>query len=104
LGSACYKLNLEVTDKLMNGSYLAKYVLKSEDGRVFVSERNGDDDSNTARVTFPDDFHEEKLFQGKKINLEAGHCSIGSYTWYIYANGILFDTGTIAFKSKGVDR
>jgi hypothetical protein len=101
LGSACYQMRLGVWDKLMEGPYLARYVFKSDDGRIFVAEKNGNDDSNTARVVFPDDFHEEKIFQGKTINMPAGYCDDGSYTWYIYANGILFDTGTIAFSKKG---
>ncbi|GAB5606509.1 hypothetical protein [Sideroxyarcus sp. TK5] len=98
-GSACYQMRLGVWDKLMEGPYLARYVFKTDDGRIFVAERNGDDDSNTAEVVFPDDFQEERMFQGKKVILPAGHCSQGSYTWYIYANGVLFETGKIAFSN-----
>jgi hypothetical protein len=104
VGSACYKLNLAVWDKLMNGPYRAKYIVKSEDGRVFVTEKAGNDDSNSAQVVFPDDFREEKIFQGRKLSLPAGHCSHENYTWYIYANDVLFDTGTIKFSRKGVSR
>ncbi|MBU1214988.1 MAG: hypothetical protein KKF58_05820 [Gammaproteobacteria bacterium] len=100
-GSACYQMRLGVWDKLMEGPYLARYVFKTDDGRIFVAERNGDDDSSTADVVFPDDFHEEVIFKGKKVDMPAGHCSQRNYTWYIYANDILFDTGTITFSKKG---
>lgn len=101
LGHACYQMHLGVWDKLGGGSYLARYVFKSDDGRILVAEKKGDDDSNTAEVIFPDDFKEEFIFKGKKTYMPAGHCDDVNYTWYIYVNDVLFDTGTIAFSKKG---
>lgn len=91
---ACYKWNLGVWDKLMNGPYPAKYVVKAGDGRTFIAEKHGDDDANTAQVVFPDDFHDEKTNLKAWINCQYGE----NYTWAIYANDALIDSGAIAFS------
>lgn len=96
LSSACTKLNLGVWDKLAKGPYHAKYVVKSADGRVFVAERNGNDNSDAAAVIFPDDFQEEKLKLKAWINCRYG----ASYTWAIYADNALVDSGRITFSRK----
>lgn len=91
LTSVCYQFNLAVWDKMNLGNYTAKYTVTSSDGRVFVAERFATEDSNTAAVIFPDDFLE------KKTNLKAWiNCGNGErYTWAIYANDVLMDSGTI---------
>jgi hypothetical protein len=91
LTSVCYQFNLAVWDKRNQGNYTAKYTVTSSDGRVFVAERFVSEDSNTAEVIFPDDFLE------KRTNLKAWiNCGNGErYTWAIYANDVLMDSGTI---------
>lgn len=79
LSSACYKLNLGVRDKFLNGPYLAKYVVKAADGRSFVAERNGNDDPNAAEVVFPDDFYDEKTNLAAWINCRYGKAIRGRF-------------------------
>lgn len=92
--SVCYHLTLSVWDKMNLGNFLAKYTVTSTDGTEFVAEEEATEDSSTAEVVFPDHFHDAKT------NLKAWiNCSNGeNYTWNIYANGVLVDSGTITFS------
>jgi hypothetical protein len=94
--SACYKLRLSVNDKFSNeNSYVAKYIVKAADGRVFVAEKVATD-MNSSEVFFPDDFRYEKLGVSASIN-----CHFGlQYTWEIYVDNVLKDSGTIGFTRK----
>jgi len=94
--SACFHVALSVWDKKSQGRYVAKYVVTSSDGRVFVAEKKGSDDSSNAEVIFPDNFRD------KNSNLKAWiDCSYGeSYSWEIYANDALIDSGTFEISRK----
>ncbi len=93
--SVCYHLRLSVWDKMNLGDYQAKYTVKSADGTVFVAEEKATEDSS-AEVVFPDQFHDEKTKLKAWINCNNGE----NYTWNIYANGALVDSGTITFSRK----
>lgn len=96
--STSYRLTLNVWDKNSIGAFNVKYIVKTEPGRVFVAERHSNDDnSNSPAVTFPDDFQEETVFQGKRIRKKA-IMDANSYSVSIYANDELVDSGTIAWK------
>ena len=92
--SACYKFRLDVMDKYNGPPWDSKYVITSSKGRIFVAEKNGVSDSNESAVIFPDDFHDEKA-----PDIDASvDCFWGdTYTWKIYVNGKLRDSGTIGF-------
>lgn len=94
--SVCYHFRLSVWDKLSQGNYRAKYTVTSSDGRVFVAEKNATEDSNTAEVAFPDNFRDAQNNIKAWINCRYGE----NYTWNIYANGALIDSGTIAVSRK----
>ena len=94
--SACYHLRLSVWDKMSQGRYLAKYVVTSADGRIFVAEKKATDDTSTAEVIFPDNFRDESSKLKAWINCRPGE----NYSWDIYANGTLIDSGTIVFSKK----
>ncbi len=93
--SVCYHLQLSVWDKMNLGDYLAKYTITSADGTVFVAEENAIEDSS-AEVVFPDQFHDAKTKLKAWINCNNGE----NYTWNIYANGALVDSGTITFSRR----
>ena len=92
--SACYKFRLAAWDKFNGPAWDAKYVITSSKGRVFVAERHSDSDSNDFAVSFPDDFHDEKA---PDINASVDCFWGDTYTWKIYVNGKLRDSGTIGF-------
>ena len=94
--SACYHLRLSVWDKMGQGRFLAKYIVTSTDGRVFVAERKATDDINSAEVFFPDHFRDAKSNIKAWVNCRYGE----NYSWDIYANGALIDSGTIVFSRK----
>lgn len=94
--SACYHLRLSVWDKMSQGRYLAKYIVTSTDGSVFVAEKKATDDPNTAEVIFPDNFRDENTRLKAWINCRYGE----SYSWDTYANGTLIDSGTIVFSKR----
>ena len=94
--SACYQLTLSVWDKTSQGRYLAKYIVRSADGRVFVAERKATEDTDTAEVIFPDNFRDENTKNKAWINCRYGE----NYSWDIYANGALIDSGTIVMSRK----
>ena len=75
---------------------MAKYVVTSSDGRVFVAEKKGSGDSSNAEVIFPDNFRD------KNSNLKAWiDCNYGeSYSWEIYANDALTESGTFEISRK----
>lgn len=92
--SACYKFNLDVMDKFDGPAWNAKYVITSSKGRVFIAERIGASDSNSSAVVFPDDFRDAKV-PGVSASVD---CFYGEkYTWQIYVDGELRDSGTIGF-------
>jgi hypothetical protein len=100
LTSAGYKLRLSAWDKFYTGPYDAKYLVKSDSGRTFVAEKHvaAGDNPATAEVTFPDDFHDTH-------NLQAGINYVGtSYSWEIYTNDVLRDSGSITFVSANVQK
>lgn len=99
LTNACYQLRLSVNDKLsVREIYTAKYVVKATDGKTYVAERSATaKDITSSEVIFPDGFKEEKT------SLQAyADCHYGKqYTWEIYVDGALIDSGTIGFtRSK----
>jgi hypothetical protein len=92
--SACYKFNLAVWDKFNSEVASVKYTVTAKDGTVFVTERNATDDPNPSAVVFPDDFHDAKA---PKISASV-NCFYGEpYTWEVYVNDVLIDSGTIGF-------
>lgn len=96
LTSACYELTMSAHNKLSNEkSYVAKYILKAADGRVFVVEKVATD-SSSSEVVFPKDFRYEKLDISASIDCHFGQ----QYTWEIYVDNILKDSGTIGFTRK----
>ena len=94
--SACVHVALSIWDKKSQGNYVAKYVVTSSDGRVFVAEKKGSGDSSNAEVIFPDNFRD------KNSNLKAWiDCNYGeSYSWEIYANDALTESGTFEISRK----
>lgn len=94
--SVCYQLRLSVGDKLSQGRYSAKYIVTSSDGRVFIAENKTATDSNTAEVIFPNNFREENTNLKAWVNCRYGE----NYSWDIYANGELIDSGSIVFSKK----
>lgn len=96
LTSACYQLTMSAHNKLSNeNSYVAKYIVKAADGRVFVAEKAATD-SNSSEVVFPRDFRYEKLDISASIDCHFGQ----TYTWEIYVDNVLKDSGTIGFTRK----
>jgi hypothetical protein len=94
--SACYQLRMSVNDKFSNdNSYVAKYIVKAADGRVFVAEKAATD-MNSSEVFFPDSFRDEKLGISAFIDCHNGQ----QYTWQIYVDNVLKDSGTIGFTRK----
>lgn len=91
--SACYKFNLTAWDKFSDEAYVAKYKITSSKGEAFIAERNATD-SNSAMVVFPDDFHDAKA-KDIKASVDCFHGD--KYTWEIYVEDILIDSGTIGF-------
>lgn len=92
--SACYKFNMDVMDKFDGPAWNARYVITSSKERVFIAERIGASDSNSSAVVFPDDFHDAKA-PGVSASVD---CFYGEkYTWQIYVDGELRDSGTIGF-------
>ena len=89
--SACYRFSLTIRDKASDASYIAKYRVTATDGTIFVAEKKATDD-DSARVVFPDNFHEEKTNQKAWINCNYGE----KYKWAIYANKVLIDSGMIS--------
>lgn len=92
--SSCSTFSLAVRDKMISGEFIAKYVVRSTDGDVFIAEKKADD-FESARVIFPDDFHDERT------KLRMGMSCHMTYKWYIYADGILVDKGTASFSREG---
>ena len=90
--SACYKFNLTAWDKFSEKAYLAKYTITSGSGRAFVAQKNATG-HNSAMVVFPDDFNDAKLNVPASVDCFDGE----KYKWAIYVNGVLRDSGTIAF-------
>lgn len=96
LTSACYELTMTVHDKFSNkNSYVAKYIVKAADGRVFIAEKIATD-TNSSEVVFPKDFRYEKLDISASIDCHFGQ----QYTWEIYVDNVLKDSGTIGFTRK----
>ena len=94
--SACYHLRLSVWDKMSQGRFVAKYVVTSADGRVFTAEKKATDDISSGEVFFPDHFRDAKTNIKAWVNCRYGE----NYSWEIYANGALIDSGTIVFSRK----
>ena len=87
--TACQNFTLTVRDKSGDAAFVAKYLVKSSDGRIFIAEKKATDD-DSARVIFPDSFHEEKTSQKAWVD-----CSYGEkYRWEIYTNNELIESGT----------
>lgn len=96
LTSVCYELTMSVNNKLSNEkSYVAKYIVKAADGRIFVAKRVATD-ANSSEVVFPKDFRYEKLDISASIDCHFGQ----QYTWEIYVDNVLKDSGTIGFTRK----
>lgn len=94
--SACYQLTMSVNDKFSNeNSYVAKYIVKAADGSVFIAEKVATD-MNSSEVVFPRDFRHEKLNISAFIDCHFGQ----QYTWEIYVDNVLKDSGTIGFIRK----
>ena len=94
--SACYQLTMSVNDKFSNeNSYVAKYVVKAADGSVFIAEKVATD-MNSSAVIFPDSFRYAKLDIPAFIDCHFGQ----QYTWEIYVDNVLKDSGTIGFTRK----
>lgn len=92
--SACYKFRLAVWDKFEGEVGHAKYVITSNNGSVFIAERKVTGDPNPSEVVFPDDFHDAKV-PGVSASV---NCFYGEqYTWEVYVNDVLKDSGTIGF-------
>jgi hypothetical protein len=94
--AACFHFSLSVWDKNSKGNFTAKYVVTSADGKVFVAEKRATDTPDTADVIFPDNFRD------KSTNLKAWiNCSFAeSYTWEMYANGSLIESGSFVISRK----
>ncbi|MDO8989728.1 MAG: hypothetical protein Q7U91_08845 [Sideroxyarcus sp.] len=92
----CFHFSLTVWDKQVQDRYSAKYVVTATDGSVFVAEKSGVRDSDTAQVIFPDNFRDQKT------NLKAWvNCSYGeTYNWEVYVNGALVESGRFAVSKK----
>jgi hypothetical protein len=82
-----------VRDKSSNAAYVAKYLVTASDGTIFVAEKSATDE-DSARVVFPDNFHERKTNQKAWVNCEYGE----KYKWEIFANSTLIDSGTIVLS------
>ena len=94
----CNSFNLTVWDKFSSEKYLARYVVTSSDGDVFVAEKNATD-HNSAMVVFPNDFQEQK----KKIQAWMS-CVQMAYKWSVYVDNILVDKGLISYSVEGVKK
>jgi hypothetical protein len=92
--SACYKFRLAAWDKFNGEPWSVRYVITSSQGRIFVAERDAASESSDAEVTFPDDFHDAKA---PKVSASANCFEGEKYTWKIYVDTILRDSGTIGF-------
>lgn len=92
--SATYTFVLSVRDKWnLDKTYKAKYVVKTSSDLVFVVEREGVAmDSNSAEVTFPDDFSIPETGKKAWIKYDGDEC-----VWEIYVNNVLMENGTFTF-------
>jgi hypothetical protein len=89
--TACQHFDLTVRDNSSNTVFFAKYVVTASNGMTFVSERKATDE-DSARVVFPDSFHEVRTNQKAWVN-----CAYGEkYKWEIYVNDILIESGAIS--------
>jgi len=96
LTHACYEFTMSVNNKFSNAkNYVAKYVLKAAKGSIFVAKKTATD-FNSAMVVFPKDFRNEKLGISASIDCYFGQ----QYTWEIYVDDVLKDSGTIGFTRK----
>ena len=98
LTSACYQLRLSVSDKLsVKKTYIAKYIVKSSDGETYFAEKAAiAGDVTSEEVIFPDGFHNQKT----KLQAYADCFDGQKYTWEIYADNVLIDSGTLEFRRK----
>lgn len=94
--AACFHFSLSVWDKKSQGRYLAKYVVTTTDGQVFVAEKNAGDNPDTAEVIFPDNFRDKNTDLKAWINCSQGE----SYEWEMYADGSLVESGTFVISRK----
>jgi hypothetical protein len=89
--TACQHFDLTVRDPSGNAPFFAKYVVTASNGMTFIAERKATEE-DSARVVFPDSFHEMRTNQKAWTN-----CAYGEkYKWEIYANGNLIESGAIS--------
>lgn len=93
LTSACYTFHLSIWDKFEGAAEPAKFVITSNNGRVFVAERSATGDPSSSEVIFPDNFRDAKSNRAASVDCFNGE----KYTWEIYINDVLRDSGTIGF-------
>lgn len=99
LSSVCFKIPLHVWDKLgVRGSFIVKYIITEDGGRVYVAEKRGfADNVESASVNFPDDFVEIKT----GLPAYASCASGAHYKWKIYVDKKLVDNGFFDFGRYG---
>lgn len=97
------QIKLGVWDKIsVKQNYIAKYIVKCEVGATFVAEKAATaGNPESSEVIFPKDFHDaQKRFESH----QAYGCGEGKhgkkFTWSIYADDVLIDSGTMIFTRK----
>lgn len=97
------QIRLGLWDKInVKQNYNAKYIVKCEVGATFSAEKAATaGDTESSVVIFPQDFHDAaKGFESH----QASGCGEGKhgtkFTWAIYADGVLIDSGTMIFTTK----
>lgn len=93
LTSACYQFHLSVSDKFSNRPFRVRYTLSSRDGTTYVAQKVATDD-NSSTAVFPSDFRYEKGGMQAYANCHDSD----EYSWRIYANDKLVDSGTLSFS------
>ena len=101
--TATPQIRLGLWDKInVKQNYIAKYTVKCETGTAFVAEKAataGDTESSVA--IFPQDFHDAA--KGLESH-QAYSCGYGKhgmkFTWTIYADDVLIDSGTMISTRK----
>ncbi len=94
--SICSNFRLSLWDRMNSGGYVARYTVTAADGTVFVAEKKGSADPDASEVIFPDNFVDSKTRHRAWVNCSNGE----SYTWNIYADATLVDSGTLVLSRK----
>lgn len=97
LTAACYEMKFSAWDKFGAKNYKVTYIVKSDQGNEFVAELNASG-HNSSEVVFPEDFKIKGSDQKASISCHG----LTQYSWEIYVNDELKDSGEIVFsRSRG---